>query len=120
MNTKPISPKIHGLNDYGFAAALLFAPSIFGFNKKAKKLYALLGTNLFLYNAITDHPVSVKRLISYDTHHKIDPINVAGLALPTLYKGIRKDKKALAFHIGFVTLAAINVLLTDWNADTSK
>jgi hypothetical protein len=118
MNKKPITPKMHGLIDYGFAAIQLLAPELLGLNKKAKKVYAFFGTNLIAYNALTDHPVAVKPEISYETHHKIDVANVAILAASTLYDGIRKDKRAVAFHLGFVVLAAINVLLTDWKADS--
>jgi hypothetical protein len=42
------------------------------------------------------------------------------LALLTAYKGIHKNKRVLAFHVGFVALGAINVLLTDWKAGNSK
>jgi len=78
---------------------------------------AFFGTNLIVYNALTDHPVAVKPEISYETHHKIDIVNVAILAAATMYAGIRKDKHALTFHIGSVALLAVNVLLTDWKAD---
>lgn len=117
MNNKPITPKMHGLIDYGFAAIQLIAPELLGLNKKAKKMYAVLGANLLAYNAVTDHPVGLKPEISYETHHKIDLANVAMMAAATMYPGIQKDKRALTFHIGFVAVAALNVLLTNWEAD---
>jgi hypothetical protein len=91
-----------------------------GFDKKTIRLYKILGLNLLAYNALTDHPVAVKRLISYNNHHKIDGANVALLALLTAHKSIRKNKRVLTFHVGFVALAAINVLLTDWKASSGK
>ncbi|MGI4751234.1 MAG: hypothetical protein ACRYFB_11415 [Janthinobacterium lividum] len=120
MSEKPFSPKIHGLNDYAFVAILFFAPPLLGFNKKAINLYRLSGLNLLIYNSLTDQPVALKPLISYETHHKLDLINVAGLALATFYKGIRKEKRVLAFHTAFVVLAAINVVLTDWKAEPQQ
>jgi hypothetical protein len=122
MESRVITPKQHGINDYLFSAALLSLPSILGFKKKTIKLYAGLGLNLFLYNALTDHPAGIKKLISYRTHFKIDVGNVAALALLTLYKGINKRPKTLAFHTVFTGLAAINVVLTDWKTppDTNR
>ena len=64
-----------------------------------------------------DHPVAVKPEISYETYHTIDIVNVAILARLQCMAGIRKDKRALTFHIGSVASPAINVLLTDWKAD---
>jgi hypothetical protein len=120
MISKPITPILHGLIDYGFSAVQAFVPALLGVNKKAAKLYQATAINLLAYNALTDHPVSIKPIIPYKTHFKTDVVNVAGLALLTLYKGIRKDKKALAFHVALVTLAAANVLLTNWDAKPSK
>ncbi len=60
MNPKPISPTKHGLIDYAFATMLLFGPDLLGFNKKAKTFYKGLGVSLLAYNALTDHPVSIK------------------------------------------------------------
>jgi hypothetical protein len=117
MNKRPITPKMHGLIDYGFAAAQLVAPEVLGFNKKAKTLYRLFSAHLFTYSALTDYPMGIKPVLSYKAHHKIDIGNVAVLAAVTLYDGIKKDKRALPFHIGMVALAMVNVLLTDWKAD---
>jgi hypothetical protein len=120
MSNQPITPKAHGLIDYGFAALQWLAPELLGFDNKIIKLYKVLGLNLLAYNSVTDHPVAAKPLISYHTHHQIDTANVAMLALLTAYKGIRKNKRVLAFHVGFVALGAINVLLTDWKAGSDK
>jgi hypothetical protein len=79
-------------------------------------LYRVLGMNLAVYNALTDQPLAVKKVIPYQTHYRIDVANVALLALLTLHKSIRSDKRALRFHLGLVSLAALNILITDWKA----
>lgn len=114
MNTNVFSPTQHGINDYILSATMFTAPSLLGLNEDAKKLYAVLGTNLLGYNILTDHPVGLKPVISYDTHEKIDIGNVATLAVLTFHKAIRKDKRALPFHIACVSIAALNVLFTKW------
>ena len=37
MRTKPITPFMHGIIDYGFVVSLLLIPSLIGLNKKQNK-----------------------------------------------------------------------------------
>ena len=117
MNAKPITPTLHGIIDYAFAATLLLAPRLLGLNKKASRLYKLLALEVITYSALTNYPAGVTPVISYDMHRKIDGVNIAGLVAGTMCKDIKKEKAALAFHIGMTTLAIGSVLLTDWDAD---
>ena len=120
MKGKPISPKMHGIIDYAFAAILVLVPPVLNLNRKARKLYKLLGANVMVYSALTDYPAGIIPVISYQQHEKIDYANIGEFAVETLYNGIRKDKRALAFHIGITTLAVITVMLTNWDADPHK
>lgn len=113
MNTKIISPKTHGLIDYALVASLLTLPAIFGFSKKVKKLYTVEALLLLGYVAITDHPAAIKRLIPFKLHGKIDPFNVGQFALQTCFKSFLKDRRAMAFNIGFTLVAGTVVALTD-------
>lgn len=118
MHTKPISPKAHGIADYVLVGGLLTLPTILGFNKKVRTLYAIEGLTLLSYIALTDQPAAVKPVIPFTTHGKIDPFNVAQFALQSLWKPLRKQKGAWAFNIGFTLLAGGLVLLTDWHGAT--
>jgi hypothetical protein len=113
---KKINRREHALADYGFTLIQWLVPEIAGVNKNAVYLYRVLGTNLAVYNALTDQPLAVKKVIPYKTHYRIDVGNVGLLALLTLHKSIRNDKRALRFHLGLVALAMLNILITDWNA----
>jgi uncharacterized membrane protein len=110
---KPVSPLAHGIIDYGFVLSLLTVPQLMKTNRKAAGIYRLLGLNLGIYNAITDHGASIKPLMPFRTHYKIDQFNIALVAALALKKSIRRDNKALLFHGVFVSLAFLNVLLTD-------
>ena len=118
MNTKPISPEVHGISDYVLVASLLTIPALLGFKKKAKALYTAEGLILLGYVALSDHPAAVKPLIPFTTHGKIDPFNIAQFALQSFWEPIRKDKKALLFNIGFTIVAGSIVALTDWHGRT--
>lgn len=118
MNTKPISPKAHGLIDYALVGSLLTLPTILGFSKKVKTIYTAEAMALLVYVALSDHPAAVKPLIPFTTHGKIDPFNVGQFALQTVLKPFRKDKKVMIFNIAFTAIAGITVLLTDWHGQT--
>ena len=118
MSTKPISPKAHGLSDYLLVGSLLTFPSLLGFNKKVKTLYAAEALTLLVYVALSDHPAAVKPVIPFTTHGKIDPFNIGQFALQSFWKPFRKDRKALAFNLAFTALAGTVVALTDWHGRT--
>ena len=73
-----------------------------------------MAAEMFLYSSLTDYPAGLSPLIPYETHRKIDVGNIAGMAADTLYKPIRKQKRAMIFHLAATTLAIASVLLTEW------
>jgi hypothetical protein len=120
MNTKPISPKIHGIIDYGFSAALLVLPQVLQLSKKAKRLYAADAFNTLLYSAFTNYPLALKHIIPFRLHRTIDIENVSALALATLYRPLHKNKHTLYFHIGMIAAAVLAISLTNWDADSGS
>jgi hypothetical protein len=118
--TKPIKAKWHGIIDYAFAAIQLFLPAMRKLNKKVVRTYQKQSAGFLAVNAITDTPVGIKPIISLKTHQKIDAVALSNLALLTASKMIRKDRKALAFHLIYFAVATTNFLLTDYNAHTEK
>jgi hypothetical protein len=120
MNTKPISPKIHGLIDYAFALALLVVPELIGSQKKTRLLYKIIAGEVFLYSALSKHPYALKPLIPFRIHKKIDMVNLSGLALLGAYKGIHKHKPTLLFHAGMTVLGITTVLLTNWDNQSNN
>ena len=71
MNTKPISPKVHGITDYVLVGSLLTLPSILGFNNKVRNFYAFEALTLLTYIGVTDHPNAIKPLIPFTTMAKL-------------------------------------------------
>lgn len=120
MKNGPVSPRLHGLLDYALVASLLTLPTLFGFSRKIRHLYATEATALLIYVALTDHPSAVKPLISFHTHGKIDPFNVANFAAHSLLRPFRDDKRAQLFNSAFTLLAGVTVALTDWDGATKN
>jgi hypothetical protein len=56
--------------------------------------------------------VALKPAISFKDHQKADAVFLTGLSLLTLANFIRKDKRALGFHLSFLGTAVAHYLLT--------
>ena len=119
MSKKPIDPKLHGIIDYAFSAFLIAVPAILSVNKNAKATYRDLGISFAAMNAFTDTPVGLP-LIPMKDHQKADASFVSGFALMALSKPVRKDKRALRFHLCFLTLAFLNYVMTDYDAPSIR
>lgn len=120
MKNGPISPKMHGLIDYGLVASLLALPTVFGFSRTVRRLYAAEAAALLGYVAVTDHPTAVVPLIPFRTHGKIDPFNVLNFASHSLLESFREDKRAMLFNAVFTAIAGVTVALTDWDGPTER
>ncbi len=121
MNTRPISPKVHSVIDYCFAAGLFVLSKLFKVNDTDRKMYSKFAKSIVVYTGITDQPLSAKRIIPFKVHGFVDHVSLAGLvAMLFLRKSFRTDKSALAIQIGFVALGALNVFLTNWKAGVDE
>lgn len=114
MDKKPIKPKAHGVIDYGFSSIQLAVPTAIGMNDKACKTYQALGAGFLVVNALTDTPAGIKPVIPFKYHQKADAAFLAGLSLLTFSKPIRKSRRALFFHLGFLSVAIAHYVLTDY------
>ena len=115
MKRKPITPWLHGLVDYAFAAALFTVPGLIGCDKKTVTLYRGLALEVFLYGALTRQPFSLLPLIPMKVHKVIDIANLSGLSILNGYSGIRRNPRAVKFNLGMVALGMTAVLLTQWH-----
>ncbi|WP_460674372.1 hypothetical protein [Larkinella ripae] len=120
MNNQPISPALHALLDYALVGSLLTVPTALNFSPAVKKIYTAEALILLGYVAVTDQPLSLKPLIPFPVHGRIDPFNIAGFALQTTLRPFRADKRATLFNLGFTALAGLTVLLTNWHGKTGR
>lgn len=111
---KLLSPKMHGVSDYGFAAVTAAAPFVMGFSKRARNLSLAMTGALLGYNLLTDHGAGVARVIPFRKHAAFDIANLAGLLLLPSLTGAAKDKKASRFFYATCVAGVVNKLLTDW------
>lgn len=117
---KPVNPRLHGIIDYVFSGVLLAAPSLLKLNSSATKTYASIGASFLVGNALTDTPVGMKPVLSFKDHQKTDATFLAGLAALTATKMVRKEKRALLFHLSFFAIAVSHYILTDYNSGSDE
>lgn len=113
---KPISPLAHGVIDYAFSGVQAFVPPLLNVNPVAGATFKLLACGFAAVNVLTDTPVGLKPLISFGAHKQLDRAFLVGQAALLATPFIRKDKKALLFHAGFLALAVLNYVFTDYRS----
>lgn len=100
---KFISSKVHGILDYIVAAALFFAPVIFGFQAvggAAVVVPMVLGIILLIYSLLTQYELGVFKLIDFQYHLAIDVLAAVFLAVsPFLFGFIDQAVNAWLPHI---------------------
>lgn len=118
--TRPISPRQHGLIDYGFLASMLTLPSLFGMSRKARLLFAFFGATQGTVNAVTDQPFGIAPLLSFRMHGTVEKSSTPLYALAPLLTGVAREGKARVFWLlmGAVLIAVYN--LTDWQAKNTS
>lgn len=112
---KPINSTVHGIIDYAFSGIQLFLPAILDLHPKAVKTYRLMGVGFLVLNCLTDTSVGLKPMVSLKDHQKADAGFVSALWALTVSKMIRQNKRTLAFHLIFSSIATVNYFLTDYN-----
>jgi hypothetical protein len=112
---RPISPRIHGILDYSTSAAVAAAPLLFDFPKSARILFESLAAGYTSLSAVTDYPLSARRLVPFKAHGAAEA--VIGLALPAMPKvlGFRRNRAARNLCYGLSALTFVVAALTDWS-----
>ena len=116
---KSVTPAAHGVIDYIFSGMQLAGPALLGLNDTVRKTYLGLGSGFALVNALTQTPLGIKPIIPFRGHQKADLGFLTSLALLSAAPFVRKNKKALLFHLGFLAVAVTHYLLTDYDAKGS-
>jgi hypothetical protein len=116
MSKKPFGPKAHSTIDYGFAATLFAAPSLFNLKGTARTLCYAFGGAAALLAALTDQPLAIKRVIPFHIHGQIDTPFVPTLLLLPWTTGALKRQNARFFFFSFSAMVLTNYLLTDYDS----
>ena len=112
---KPISPRIHGVLDYATSTAVAVAPRAMRFPKPARVLFESLAAGYTGLSAVTDYPLSVKRLAPFRVHGATELAIAAILPALPFALGFADHRAARNLCFGLTALTLIVAVLTDWD-----
>jgi hypothetical protein len=120
MSSKPVGPTSHGIIDYGFVTMQALAPTLFHLKGPAKTLCYSFAITQGILNALTDHQVGVKRVVSFRKHGELETPFVPALLMLPWITGALKQRNASLYFFSFFGIALANYLLTDYQANEKK
>ncbi len=116
MTNRPISPQLHGILDYGLAAANAVVPGVLNMSTKAKSLFRTFAVIQGGLNAVTDQPLAVQKIVPFPMHGLIDKASAPLYLLAPFVTGVIRERRARNWWllVGVALVAVYN--LTDWSA----
>ena len=114
---KPISPRMHGVLDYTTSAAVAAAPMLMDFPKPARVLCESLAAGYTSLSAVTDYPMSVKRVVPFKAHGATELAIAAVLPAMPWVLGFSGHRAARNFCFGLTALTLVVAALTDWEGE---
>jgi ABC-type multidrug transport system permease subunit len=113
---KFLSPRIHGYLDYVVVAALLLAPSIFGFGGIAAGLCYVLAVAQLGMSLLTAYPLGALKLLPFTIHGFVEAATAVLLvAAPWLF-GFADVPEARNFFLASGVVLGVVWLVTDYKA----
>ena len=113
---KPISPRIHGVLDYATSAAVVTVPRAMNFPRPARVLFESLAAGYTGVSAVTDYPLSVKRLVPFKAHGATELAIAALLPVLPWALGFADHRAARNLCFGLTALTIVVAALTDWDS----
>jgi hypothetical protein len=114
---KPISPRIHGVLDYATSATVAIAPRAMNFPPAAQRLFGSLAAGYTGLSAVTDYPLSVKRVAPFKVHGAAELAIAAVLPALPYVLGFSNHRAARNLCFGLTALTVVVAALTDWSSD---
>jgi hypothetical protein len=112
---KPISPRIHGVLDYVTSTAVAVAPRAMNFPRPARMLFDSLAAGYTGLSAMTDYPMSVKRVAPFKVHGAAELAIAAVLPVLPYALGFARHRAARNLCFGLTALTVVVAALTDWD-----
>ncbi len=113
---QPIKATAHGVIDYGFFALMTTGPVLAGVSPRLRALSWGVAATQGTINALTDHPVALRRIIPLRIHGWLELAAApAVIALPPL-NGAVSDRRSRTAWLTVLALLATNYTLTDYEA----
>ena len=117
---KPITPFAHGLVDYATTATLIAAPRLMKFPERAALAAYVLAAGYAGLSAVTDYPLSAKKMVPFKAHGVVEVAVGAALPMVPWMLGFSKNRLARNVFLGLAGVTAVVALLTDWDKESER
>jgi hypothetical protein len=114
---KPISPRLHGVLDYTTSAGVAVAPRLFHMPTSATRLFETLAAGYTGLSAVTNYPMSARRLVPFKAHGATELAIAAVLPAMPWVLGFSEHRAARNLCFGLTALTLVVAALTDWKAE---
>ncbi|UYZ62785.1 SPW repeat domain-containing protein [Hymenobacter weizhouensis] len=112
---KVISPRVHGMLDYGTVALFALAPTLFNFEGPYATVCYLLAAGYLLITLLTDFPMGAMRVIPFPVHGGLELVSgLAFLAAPFVFGFNDLNETARNFFMIMGVVFLGTWMLTDW------
>lgn len=116
---KVISPRMHGMLDYGTILLFALAPTLFNLDGPYATACYVLAAGYLVVTLLTDFPMGIAHMIPFPVHGGLELVSgLALLAVPFLFGFHNDNETARNFFMGMGILFLGSWMLTDWRADT--
>jgi hypothetical protein len=106
---------MHGLLDYGLAAANSVVPRMLNMSTRARSMFRTFSVIQGGLNAITDQPYAAQKIVPFPLHGLIDKASAPVYLLAPFAAGVFRERKARNWWL-LVGVALVTVYnLTDWS-----
>ena len=108
-----ITPRVHGILDYLVGAALIAAPFLLDIDGLPALVVQVFGAIAIAYSVITDYPLGVLKLLSYQHHLRVDVVwGVLLAASPWLLGFGHEPARFWICHVGAGVLGMLTPMLS--------
>lgn len=113
---KPISPRLHGLLDYGFLAVFAGVPRLLDLSPQVRAVFTGMGAAQTSLDAVTDQPYALRRRVPFRVHGLVEKASGPLYVAAPLAAGAWRDPRARAFLLAAGAALVTVHALTDWDA----
>ena len=114
---RPITPTAHGALDYTTSAAVVAVPEALDFPPAARRLFRTLALTYTGVSALTNYPLSVRRVIPFKAHGAAELAIAAALPALPWALGFADHRPARNMCFALTALTLVVAALTDWRAE---
>jgi hypothetical protein len=117
---KPITPFTHGVIDYATTATLVAAPRLMKFPDRAARAAYALAMGYTALSAVTDYPLSAKKLVPFKAHGAAELMIGAALPMVPWMLGFSDHRQARNMFIGLAGFSMVVAMFTDWDKKSER